>query len=140
MSTKQRQCTHVKDDGERCQAAALRKATDERCIWHTTDPDLKDKATNARRRGGVNNARTRARFLLDSEAPAVPKTIDDLCQWSFFLVHAIATGRIDPRTSDSVTRAIKVAMDAGEGSELRTRLAELEATIAEVRRTGVRLT
>ena len=100
---------------------------------------MKQKAENARRRGGVTKAAVRARFLLDSEAPDAPKTIEDLRDWALFLVWAIATGKIDPRTSDSVTRAIKVAMDTSEGSELRARLAELEATVAEVKRGGMRV-
>ena len=132
-----RQCSFTKDGGERCKGAALRAAKDGQCMWHSADPAVREKAANARKRGGVTTAKVRARFLLDSEVPAAPETIEDLRVWAHFLVWAIATGRIDPRTADSVTRAIKVAIETSEGTELRERLTELEEMIAQVKRGGI---
>ena len=129
-------CTFIKPRGEQCRVNF--GLSEDGLCWHHS-PANAEKRRKAHRRGGKNaaQAKSKQRFLLDSEAPPAPETIEDLKTWSFFLVWAIATGRIDPRTADSVTRAIKVAMDASEGSELRERLTELEAMIAQVKRSGI---
>ena len=132
-------CLGMNGEGQPCGSSPYPDATDGRCLWHSEDPKVRARATQARSRGGKNTRKAHARYLLDSEVLAAPKTIEDLRDWAHFLVWAIATGRIDPRTSDSVTRAIKVAMDASDGSDLRDRLAELEATLAEVKRSGMRV-
>jgi len=133
-------CVAIKADGERCGQKNNLSASGE-CLFH--DSDRKRQAQAARRRGAkashaARQAKDGRRVVDVHDAPELPKTVEDLREWAHFLVWATATGKIDPRTSDSITRAIKVAMETSEGSDLRDRLAELEATLAEVKRTGMR--
>ncbi len=131
-----KQCSATTKAGERCKQYSTVNESG-MCVMH--DPARKSEMAAIRSRGGKTTAQKDRRVLAVHEVPDRPKTMDDLREWSLFLVWASALEMIAPRTCDSTSRAIKVAMDACEGSEFQARLAELEATIAEVKRSGMRV-
>ena len=130
------QCSATTKAGTRCRQSST---VDESgyCLLH--DPARASLAKEARSKGGKTTANKGRRVLAVHEVPDLPKTVEDLKEWSLFLVWAAAVEKIEPRTSDSVVRAIKIAMDVLEGSDLRDRLTELEATFAEARRSGMKV-
>ena len=132
------QCTATTQKGEQCRQHSTVDASG-LCLIHADDPTRKRQLAAARSRGGKATAAKGRRVLSVHEVPDLPKTVEDLAAWSLFLVWAAAVEKIEPRTSDSVVRAIKVAMDVLEGSDLRDRLTELESTFADARRSGMKV-
>ena len=128
------QCTATTKKGTRCQQSSTVDSSG-MCVIH--DPARKAEIKEIRSKGGKTRAKNRQRVLPIHEAPDAPETAADRLEWAHYLVWAIAVGKIDPNTGSAVGKALTVAKAMTEGSELRDRLAELEATLAEVRRSGM---
>lgn len=105
-----RTCGATKADGTPCGVRAnLRETPDgPRCLWH--DPGRREEAREARRKGqrATVEARRkeRVRTVEASEAPPMPKTLDEVTAWLSWLAFAVVTGRIDARTAKEATTAV----------------------------------
>lgn len=104
------QCEHIKADGGRCGAKGNLRSTPAglRCLWH--DEGRRREAKEARRRGQKSAVRVRTkgnvRTVEVEEAPAMPKTLDEVADWLAWLAVAVVTGRVDARTAKEATTAV----------------------------------
>lgn len=103
------QCVHIKDDGERCGSKSRINPNNGLCLWH--DPLRQKKATELRRRGALSTKRTRqnekrTRTVEATEAPPMPKTLNEVADWLAWLAVAVVTGQVDARTAKEATTAV----------------------------------
>lgn len=130
------QCEHIKPaNGERCgvQGGSV-QATDAGllCLWH--DPNRKEEADRARKKGGKRN-RIRVRTVDPGETPPAPKTLEDVVRWASWATYAVATGEIDSRTAheigylcNALERSLEKVNTAREVAEIQKQLTELRST------------
>ncbi len=128
-------CTATTKAGERCRQYSTVNDSG-MCVIH--DPARKAEIKSIRARGGKTTAKNSRRVLSIRDAPDQPKTAADRLELAHHVVWAMLVGKVDPTTGGAVLKGLLVAKAMSEDSEVSDRLAELEATLAEVKRTGMR--
>lgn len=101
------------------------------CFAH--DPERDAARTSARRRGGLRRAGLLARAVLseDEAGPVELKTPDQVRGLLAETIQHARTGRLDCRIAATVGSLAGVLLRAVEQGELETRLAAIEAALAE---------
>lgn len=103
-------CEFIKADGKRCAVHGNLRETPEGllCIWH--DPGRKAKAQELRRKAqkaSMEKRRAeRVRTVELTEAPPMPKSLDQVADWLAWLAVAVVTGQVDARTAKEATTAV----------------------------------
>ncbi len=113
------QCSGTRRGGEPCNAAALPG----RALCWAHDPELRGKATEARRAGGENSS-TAARA-----ARRVPRDMADLVKRLLLAVDEVHRGELDPRRATAMAALGRAIVTVYEAGELQQRLTELEARV-----------
>ena len=121
-------CHGVKQDGSRCEVAALPGS--DFCFFH--DPSKAGERREAQSLGGRQN---RMRTL-DATAPDVRvENCQDVVLLLSQTINQVRKGQIDPRVANAVGYLANVLIRATEQGELEKRLAELEALVKTPRPT-----
>lgn len=116
----------VRSNGERCRAQAL---PDRPGCW-AHDPGSREKAHEARRRGGANRSNVaRATWRL-------PRDIKDLSGRILEAFDQVATGELAPDRAHAMARLAAVYVQLHHAGEVETRLQALEAAAAQGNGTG----
>ncbi len=116
-------CETVRSNGERCRAQALPDRVG--CWAH--DPGSREKADEARRRGGVNRSNV-ARV-----ARRLPRDMKDLSRRILEAFDQVATGKLAPDQAHAMARLASVYVQLHQAGEVEMRLEVLEAA-AETRK------
>ncbi len=113
-------CTSTKRDGEQCRADA--RPGREVCWVH--DPELQEKASAARRRGGHHSSN------VERAARRLPKTVRDVQAILLELIRDVHASDLDLSSkARSVSQLAGTYVRAYETGELQQRLEELEARL-----------
>jgi hypothetical protein len=122
-------CPALKTNGEPCTLNWGQFGADGKCYWHSEDPELVAARAESRHRAGELGAHaSRRRFhVMPDEVPTPPETLDDALRWLSWTAVESASGRLDHKQAQQVTKAIEVWMRA-QGYQQRIR--ELEKKIA----------
>ncbi len=110
-------CETVRSNGERCRAQALPDRVG--CWAH--DPGSREKADEARRRGGVN------RSNVARATRRLPRDIKDLSRRILEAFDQVATGELAPDRAHALARLAAVYVQLHQVGELEGRLEVLEA-------------
>ena len=116
-------CETVRSNGERCRAQALPDRVG--CWAH--DPGSREKADEARRRGGVN------RSNVARATRRMPRDMKDLSRGSLEAFDQVATGELAPDRAHAMARLASVYVQLHQAGEVEMRLEVLEAA-AETRK------
>ena len=116
-------CETVRSNGERCRAQALPDRVG--CWAH--DPGSREKADEARRRGGVN------RSNVARATRRMPRDMKDLSRRILEAFDQVATGERAPDRAHAMARLASVYVQLHQAGEVETRLEVLEAA-AETRK------
>lgn len=111
------QCSAMRTTGERCRATALPDRP--QCFAH--DPDNRERATAARRKGGTNRS-TPARA-----AKHIPKDMADLLSTLMTAITEVHDGELDHRPATAMASLASAVVRIHETAELQQRLEALEA-------------
>ncbi len=117
------QCSAIRPTGERCRATALPNRP--QCFAH--DPDNRERATAARRKGGTNRS-TPARA-----AKHIPADMKALASQLMEAISECYAGDLEPRRLTAMGTAAGAIVRIHEVAEMEQRLEELERA-AQVRR------
>lgn len=123
------QCVAIRTNGERCRAHALPNRP--QCFAH--DPENRERATAARRKGGENSSNP-ARA-----ARRIPKDMRELVSSLMAAIAEVHNGELDPKRLSAMASGAGAIVRVHEAGELEQRLEELEAR-AEQSGTGRRWT
>lgn len=99
------------------------------CFAH--DPKRAAARTSARRRGGLRRAGLLARAVLSEAGPVELRTPDEVRGLLADTINHARTGRLDCRIAATVGSLAAVLLRAVEQGDLETRLAMIEAALAE---------
>ena len=116
-------CETVRSNGERCRAQALPDRVG--CWAH--DPGSREKADEARRRGGVN------RSNVARATRRMPRDMKDLSRRILEAFEAVSTGELAPDRAHAMARLASVYVQLHQAGEVEMRLEVLEAA-AETRK------
>jgi hypothetical protein len=116
-------CETVRSNGERCRAQALPDRVG--CWAH--DPGSREKADEARRRGGVN------RSNVARATRRMPRDMKDLSRRILEVFDQVATGELAPDQAHAMARLASVYVQLHQAGEVEMRLEVLEAA-AETRK------
>ena len=128
------QCTATTKAGTRCRQSSTVNETGF-CCHH--DPLRARHMAALRSRGGKASAKKRIEGKIKtvdaSEAPPPPESIADCASWASWATHAVAVGRIDARTADSVGKLLNALQRALKDGKLVDDVVALRAQIADLR-------
>ena len=110
-------CETIRSNGERCRAQAL---PDRPGCW-AHDPGSREKADEARRRGGVN------RSNLARASRRMPRDMKDLSGRILEAFDQVATGELPPDRAHAMARLASVYVQLHQAGEVERRLEALEA-------------
>jgi hypothetical protein len=116
-------CETVRSNGERCRTQALPDRVG--CWAH--DPGSREKADEARRRGGAN------RSNVARATRRLPRDIKDLSRRILEAFDQVAIGELAPDRAHAMARLAAVYVQLHQAGEVETRLEVLEAA-AETRK------
>ena len=132
-------CEGVKADGARCQIVVADGTM--YCLWHDPSQAGRRRAASARKRGAKASHKKKLQGHIKTvsaeEAPDPPKTLEDIAEWHSWQAWALATGLIDSRTSDSITKALVALRGVLEKTALSEEIEALRTQLAELRRGSV---
>lgn len=125
------QCTHIKDDGQRCGSKIVTASG--MCIAH--DPARRGMFEAITARGGEIKARNEweRRAAAEDDAPAPPETLDDIVSWTSWLTRAVATGKLDHRIAREVTNALNSMRGSLEKRDVLAEIDRLKDQVASLR-------
>lgn len=124
-------CTAVKGDGERCNVRAGIGPSG-LCVWH--DPNRAVEAAAMRSRGG---SFPRGKTVVPEDLPGgPPETLEDVILWASWATVAVATGRIDARTSREISSMLTTLRFALERRDLKRQVEALTRQVEALRREG----
>lgn len=127
------QCTHIRADSTQCGSKIV--GTSGMCIAH--DPARRSEFIARSKRGALTTAFSRMRAVADDDAPAPPKTLDDIVSWTSWLTRAVATGKIDHRVAREVTNALNSLRGSLEKRDVLTEIDRLRDQVATLRKPAV---
>lgn len=129
MSTP-RQCGELTSDGSPCKSVGP-LYNDGHCGWHSSDPEAQEWRDKMRETLAQQGFKTRKpkESIDPAELPPPPKTLEDLKQWSAWVVWAVAAGELDKATASKVVAAISEMRRVIGASEHEKRIAEIERKI-----------
>ncbi len=116
-------CETIRSNGDRCRAQALPSRP--KCWAH--DPGSREKADEARRRGGAN------RSNVARATRRLPRDMKDLSGRILEAFDQVATGELAPDRAHAMARLAAVYVQLHQAGEVETRLEVLEAA-AETRK------
>ena len=116
-------CETVRSNGERCRAQAL---PDQVGCW-AHDPGSREKADEARRRGGVN------RSNVARATRRLPRDMKDLSRRILEAFEQVSAGELAPDRAHAMARLASVYVQLHQAGEVEMRLEVLEA-VAETRK------
>lgn len=111
------QCDAIRSNGERCRAQALPERS--QCFAH--DPENRERATAARRKGGENKS-TPARA-----SRRIPKDMRDLASQLMAAISECHDGELDPKRLSAMASGAGAVVRVHEVGEFEQRLEALEA-------------
>jgi hypothetical protein len=119
-----RQCTKVKDDGNRCAAIALAGST--LCFFH--DPAAASERAAASKRGGE---KTRT-AVLPPDTPDFPlNNAGDAAALLAQTINLLLRGQLDPKIANAAGYLLGIKLRATDMGKVEERIAALEATLKE---------
>lgn len=129
-------CQQVKDNGDRCGSTTNLNPENGLCLWH--DPEREEQRRAVQAQGGKSTAKKKGgRHVVETgEAPPPPETMSDCAEWAAWAAHAVATGKLDPRTGGEVSKLLNSFRSALEKAESREELAELREKIEAATKRG----
>jgi hypothetical protein len=113
-------CETIRSNGDRCRAQALPSRP--KCWAH--DPGSREKADEARRRGGAN------RSNVARATRCMPRDIKGLSRRILEAFDQVATGKLAPDRAHAMARLAAVYVQLHQAGEVETRLQALEAAAA----------
>ena len=111
------QCSAIRANGDRCRATALPNRP--QCFAH--DPENRERATAARRKGGTNRS-TPARA-----SRRIPKDMRDLASRLMEAISQVHGGELDPKRLTAMASGAGAVVRLHEVGEIEQRLEALEA-------------
>ncbi len=112
------QCTSTKSDGSRCRGVARPSGF---CWAH--DPELRDKASAARKAGGENSSN------VARAGKRLPKDLRDVLDRLMRALATVETGELDPRRATAMARLASAIVRTHEAGDVEQRLGEIEARL-----------
>jgi hypothetical protein len=113
-------CSHVNNDGKRCKAYAVRDSSDNCCVFHSADPQIKELMRRARASSKGKSPRLR-----------VPKTLDDMKRLLADLIARAAAGEVPESRVLAVKQLVSSYLRLADLGEVQRRLEQLEAKNAK---------
>lgn len=120
------QCSAIRATGERCRATALPNRP--QCFAH--DPENRERATEARRKGGENSS-TPARA-----SKRIPKDMRSLASQLLAAITECYAGELEPKRLSAMASAAGAVVRVHEVGEMQGRLEALEAAAQTRKRWG----
>ena len=115
-------CKGIKQDGTRCQAAAM--ADSDFCFFH--DPTMAEERREAQSFGGSQN---RMKTLAGDTPDAKIEDGRDVVKLLATTINQVRRGEVDPRVANAVGYLANVLMKAAELGEMERRIVDLEALV-----------
>ena len=133
-----KRCTAIKRNGDPC--AGVAPADETTCWFHRPGADAAEARRAAGRKGAKVSNERRQREKTPADVPDPPSTAEDVVQWTSWMVHTIALGKIETGAATAISSLLKVFMSASARVELLERLdrterrnAELQAQLGDTR-------
>lgn len=117
-----RHCHHVRPDGSRCRAYALKDSV--YCSAHDPRPEVIRRRKEALRRGG----KTRVREGLEDWEPIAIEAIGDLRPLLTRTINLVGSGKMHPSVGNAIAGLAGQFAKVSELSDLERRISELEKT------------
>ncbi len=115
------QCAAVRPGGQRCRAQALPG----RALCFAHDPENRERASEARRKGGHNSAN------LTRAARRIPRGMQDVARRILEAFDRVESGELPPDRAHAMARLAAVYVQIHDAGEVQARIEELEARLEQ---------
>lgn len=132
-------CQAIKPSGDRCKVE-WNLSEDGLCYFH--DPLRAVERAGAQKKGQRRSASSRRSgrpvTVSPEEAPPPPETVEDAVIWASWAVHAVATGRIDAKTSHEIAYGLNALQRALEKTRLNDEIQDLKQQVSLLLKRGLK--